>query len=137
MEEAEAQFDQATAAVAQLKAVIDRKTIRAPFRGRVGTAQYARRPVLASGFQIATLQSADDFVHIDFMIPQHAADWVTVGNPVSLIDSLGTYTAKVIALDDKADKQSRNRMGRAELSPIPPQLVPGDSVRVVVDYGQR
>lgn len=137
VEEAEAQFDQASAAVAQLKAVIDRKTIRAPFRGRVGLRNTHEGQFLASGFQIATLQSADDFVHVDFMIPQHAADWVTVGNPVSLIDALGTYTAKVIALDDKADKQSRNRMGRAELSPIPPQLVPGDSVRVVVDYGQE
>lgn len=137
VEEAEAQFDQSSAAVAQLKAVIDRKTIRAPFRGRVGLRNTHEGQFLTSGFQIATLQSADDFIHVDFMIPQHAADWVAVGNQVSLIDSLGTYSAKVIALDDKADKQSRNRMGRAELSPIPPQLVPGDSVRVVIDYGQE
>ncbi len=135
VEEAEAQFDQASAAVEQLKAVIARKTIRAPFRGRVGLRNTHEGQFLSSGFQIATLQSVDEFIHIDFMIPQHAADWVAVGNQVSLIDALGTYPAKVIALDDKADKQSRNRMGRAELSPIPPQLVPGDSVRVVIEYG--
>ena len=135
VEEAEAQFDQASASVAQLKAVIARKTLLAPFRGRVGLRNTHEGQFLSSGFQIATLQSADDFLQVDFMIPQHAADWVTVGNEVSLIDTLGTYAAKVVALDDKADKQSRNRMGRAELSPIPPQLVPGDSVRVVIDYG--
>ncbi len=135
VEEAQAVFDQATAAVAQLKAVIARKTILAPFRGRVGLRNTHEGQFLASGFQIATLQSVDDFIHVDFMIPQHAADWVAVGNQVSLIDSVGTFNAKVIALDDKADKQSRNRMARAELSPVPPQLVPGDSVRVVIEYG--
>lgn len=137
VEEAEAQFDQASAAVEQLKAVIARKTIRAPFRGRVGLRNTHEGQFLTSGFQVATLQSADEFIHVDFMIPQHAADWVAVGNEVQLIDSLANYPAKVIALDDKADKQSRNRMGRAELSPIPPQLVPGDSVRVVINYGDE
>lgn len=137
VEEAEAQFDQASAAVAQLKAVIARKTIRAPFRARVGLRNTHEGQFLSAGFQVATLQSADDFIHVDFMIPQHAADWVAVGNQVALIDTLGTFSAKVIALDDKADKQSRNRMGRAELSPVPPQLVPGDSVRVVIEYGQE
>ena len=137
VEEAQAQFDQASALVAQLKAVIARKTIRAPFRGRVGLRNTHEGQFLASGFQIATLQSAEDKIHVDFMIPQHAADWIAVGNSVSLSDATGTYPAKVIALDDKADKLSRNRMGRAELSPIPPQLVPGDSVRVVIEYGQE
>ncbi len=135
VEEAEAQFDQANASVAQLKAVIARKTIRSPFRARVGLRNTHEGQFLSAGFQIATLQSVDDFIHVDFMIPQHAADWVSVGNTVSLEDSAGTYSAKVIALDDKADKLSRNRMGRAELSPVPPNLVPGDSVRVIVDYG--
>ncbi len=89
VEEAQAQFDQASAQVEQLKAVIARKTLKAPFDARVGLSNTHLGQFLPSGFQIATLQSVDDFVHVDFMIPQHAADSVRVNDQVKLIDVLG------------------------------------------------
>ncbi len=135
VEEAEAQFDQANASVEQLKAVIDRKTLRAPFRANIGLCNTHVGQFLPSGFQIATLQSIDDFLHIDFMIPQTAADWVKVGDPVKLVDGTLSFPATIVALDARADRLSRNLMARARLSPVPQQLVPGDSVRVVVEFG--
>ncbi len=135
VDEAEAQFDQASAAVAQLQAIIARKSLRAPFRGKIGLCNTHVGQFLPSGFQIASLQSIDDFVNIDFMIPQSAADSVQVGQPVDLVDADTHYSAKIIAIDARADRLSRNLMARAMLTPVPATLVPGDSVRVHIEYG--
>jgi membrane fusion protein (multidrug efflux system) len=136
VEEAEAQFDQASATVAQLSAVIAKKTLRAPFPGKIGLSNTHIGQFLPSGFQIASLQSNEDFIYVDFMMPQPAADAVRVGDPVNLADASSNYVATIVAMDARADRQSRNLMARAKLSPVPPTLVPGDSVRVVLEYGQ-
>jgi membrane fusion protein, multidrug efflux system len=137
LEEAEAQHEQAVAAIAQLEAVIARKTLRAPFPARIGLSNTHLGQFLPSGFQIATLQSIEDYVLIDFMIPQSAADAVEVGNEVKLVDAATNYSARIMALDARADRLSRNLMARARLSPVPRSLVPGDSVRVVLEYGPQ
>lgn len=135
VEQAEAQFDEAAATVAQLQAVIEKKTLRAPFPGKIGLSNTHIGQFLPSGFQIATLQSSENFVHVDFMVPQTAADSVTVGDHIALADGAAQYTAHIMAMDARADRQSRNLMARAKLSPVPPSLVPGDSVRVILEYG--
>lgn len=135
VEEAEAQYDQASAAVAQLQAVIARKTLTAPFAAKIGLNNTHLGQFLPSGYEIASLQSIDDYLHVDFMIPQSAADAVRVGEQISLVDGQANYSATLIALDARADRVSRNLMARARLSPVPATLVPGDSVRVVLEYG--
>lgn len=135
VEEAQAQFDQATATVAQLQAAIAKKTLRAPFPGKIGLSNTHIGQFLPSGFEIATLQSNEDFVHVDFMMPQSAADSVKVGDQVHLADATSAYHATIVAMDARADRQSRNLLARAKLSPVPPTLVPGDSVRVMLEYG--
>lgn len=137
VEEAQAQFDQAAAAVAQLQAVIARKTLRAPFPAKIGLNNTHLGQFLPSGYQIASLQSIEDFVYVDFMVPQSAADAVRVGDQINLVDAQITYPADIVALDARADRISRNLMARARLSPVPPALVPGDSIRVVLEYGPR
>jgi len=137
VDEAEAQFDQATATVAQLEAVIAKKTLRAPFPGKIGLNNTHIGQFLPSGFQIASLQSNEDYIYVDFMMPQPAADAVQVGDKVQLADATSNHVATIVAMDARADRQSRNLMARAKLTPVPRTLVPGDSVRIVLEYGQE
>ncbi len=135
VEEAESVFAQANAEIAQLEAIIARKTLVAPFKARIGLRNTHLGQFLPSGSQIVMLQSIDDYVFVDFMVSQDAADSIKLGSPVELIDESGTYQAEIAAIDSQADRSTRNLMLRAKLSPVPSQLQPGESVRVLVKYG--
>jgi membrane fusion protein, multidrug efflux system len=135
VEEADAKYAQAVAEVAELKAIIERKTLRAPFRAKIGMSNTHVGQFLASGAQITTLQSIDNFVHVDFMVPQSAADSVKVGQAITLSEGQHSAKAEIIAIDAQSDRATRNLMARAKLSPVPENLRPGDSVKVVIEYG--
>jgi membrane fusion protein (multidrug efflux system) len=135
LDEAVAQLAQATAQVDELQAVIQRKTLRAPFRARVGLADTHAGQFLPSGFSITSLQSIDDFVYVDFMIPQSVSDSVDVGNSVELAAHSQSLTGEVLALDSQANRDSRNLMARAKVSSQLSALRPGDSVKVKIEYG--
>jgi membrane fusion protein (multidrug efflux system) len=137
LDEAEAQLDQAEAEVAELEAVIERKTLRAPFRAKIGLADTHKGQFLPSGYQIASLQSVSDFLYVDFMIPQSASDTVQVGQPVQLLRRDQRLTAEVVALDSQANRDSRNLLARAKLAGDIESLVPGDSVKVLIEYGEE
>lgn len=137
LDEATAQLSQASAEVDELEAVISRKTLKAPFRARIGLADTHEGQFLPSGFAIASLQGIEDYEYVDFMIPQSAAGSVRVGDTVELRVRSHTLTGEVIALDSKADRNSRNLMARAKVGSQPEVLIPGDSVKVLIEYGQR
>lgn len=135
VEEAESAYTQASAEIVELEATIAKKTLVAPFPSRIGLSNTHVGQFLASGSQIVTLQSLEGFINVDFMVPQSAADFVEVGNNVKLVDDQETYVATVSAIDAQADRSTRNLMVRARLSPVPKHLLPGDSVRVLIEYG--
>lgn len=135
VEEAEALLAQAEAAVKELAAVIQRKTLSAPFRGRIGLSDTHVGQFLPSGFEIVTLQSIDDFVFVDFMIPQVAAESIRVGQSVALLVANRQLSGEIIALDAQANRQTRNLMARAKLESALEILRPGESVTVSINYG--
>ncbi len=135
LEEADARYSQALAEVEELRAVISRKTLRAPFRAKIGICNTHVGQFLMSGADITSLQSIEGYVNVDFMVPQSAADSVQVGKSVIIFDQSDKWEAKIAAIDAQADRTTRNLMARAKLEPVPPQLLPGDSVKVAVDYG--
>ncbi|HEV3409035.1 MAG TPA: efflux RND transporter periplasmic adaptor subunit, partial [Chthoniobacterales bacterium] len=73
LDRARADRDVALAQIARVKAIIARKTIRAPFRARVGLADLHPGQYLNEGTQLTTLQGVDDAVHVDFTVPQRVA----------------------------------------------------------------
>lgn len=137
LDEATAQLAQAAAQLEELEAVISRKTLTAPFRGKIGLADTHEGQFLPSGTQIASLQGIEDYEYVDFMIPQSASDSVRVGDTVQLRVQSHNLTGQVIALDSQADRNSRNLMARAKIASQPEFLIPGDSVKVLIEYGQR
>lgn len=135
VEEAESAYSQASAEIVELEAVIAKKTLVAPFPSRIGLCNTHIGQFLASGSQIVTLQSLEGYINVDFMVPQSAANFVKVGDNVKLRDDQELYVATISAIDAQADRSTRNLMVRAKLSPIPEHLLPGDSVRVLLEYG--
>ncbi len=137
LDEATAQLSQAVAQVDELEAVISRKTLKAPFRAKIGLADTHEGQFLPSGFNIASLQGIEDYEYVDFMIPQSASDSVRVGDTVQLRVQSHSLTGEVIALDSRADASSRNLKARAKVASQPEVLIPGDSVKVLIEYGER
>ena len=136
LDEATAQRDQAAAQVNELGAVIKRKTLKAPFRARIGLSDTHKGQFLPSGFNIASLQGIEDYQFVDFMIPQSATESVKVKDIVQLQVQSHELAGEVIAIDSQADRNSRNLMARAKVTGDHELLIPGDSVKVLIEYGK-
>src|SRR5690606_27393254 len=68
-----AERDVALAQIARIEAIIERKTIRAPFRARVGIADVHPGQYLSQGTYLTTLQGVDEAAYVDFAVAQHVA----------------------------------------------------------------
>jgi len=69
MDTAVANHQQAISELANLKATIAKKNIRAPFAGRLGIRQINLGQMLDAGAEIVTLQALDP-IYVDFQLPQ-------------------------------------------------------------------
>jgi membrane fusion protein, multidrug efflux system len=137
LDQARAQRDVAEARVAQLRAQIAKKTIRAPFRARVGLSNVHRGQYLNAGETLTTLQGVADQVHVDFPVAQTIAAGLDHGSPIEVRTAGGeAFSAEVIALDARVDPITRNATVRARLPAGIAGLAPGASVRVVVPAGE-
>ena len=133
-----AQRDVSEAQVARVRAVIAKKTIRAPFRAQVGLADVHPGQYLNEGVELTTLQGVSEDVHIDFAVAQRVAAGIRVGSSVQVSTSEGAapMTASVVAIDSRVDATTRNATIRARLAGGPDAPSPGASVRVTVPVGK-
>lgn len=135
LEELQSQWEQARSQVEELKAVIRRKTISAPFRGRVGLSDTHEGQYLAAGSLITTLQSVEDHLLVDFTLPQAVANQIQNGEIVQVKAGTANLQASIVALDAQADRNTRNVRVRARIDQPPANLQPGDSVQVRTSFG--
>src|SRR5258705_220257 len=107
-EPAEARRDVVTTAIA-------RKTLRAPFRGRIGLRDVHPGQYLAEGTEITTLESVADGVYVDFRLAQELAAQLTPGAQVRLSGGAlrSDAEAGVRAIDAPAHEASRTVRLRA------------------------
>jgi membrane fusion protein, multidrug efflux system len=138
LDRARADRDVALAQMARTKAIIEKKTIRAPFRARVGMADLHPGQYLNEGTQLTTLQGVDDAVHVDFSVPQRVA--ATLGNGAAVDVLVGNpappIPAKIVAVDSRVDPSTRNAWIRAKIEGNPNAPSPGASVMVRVPIGK-
>jgi membrane fusion protein, multidrug efflux system len=137
VDRAKAELDVARAEVARTQAVIDRKTIRAPFRARVGLADLHPGQYLNEGSVLTTLQGLDEAVHIDFSVPQSVAAGLREGERVE-VTSAGhpePLSATIVALDARIDPATRNALVRARIDDFEAAPAPGTSARMSVPIG--
>jgi membrane fusion protein, multidrug efflux system len=137
LDNARAERDVALAQMARTRALIARKTIRAPFRARVGIADVHLGQFLETGTQLTTLQGVDGPVHVDFDVSQSVAAGMRRGEPVRVISGTTAteIPARIVAVDARVDPTTRNAVVRAELPDLPRLPAPGSSVRVLVPLG--
>lgn len=129
--------DVALAQIERAKAIIDRKTIRAPFRARVGLADVHVGQYLEAGTLLTTLQGVDESVHVDFSVAQWVAAGLREGDviEVSAVGESAPLPATITAIDARVDPETRNRMVRARIDDVARAPAPGASVRVRVPVG--
>lgn len=137
VDQARAARDVARADIARTRAIIDRKTLRAPFRARVGLADLHPGQYLDAGTVVTTLQAVAGSVHVDFAVPQSVAAGLHRGAAVSVAAAdLPPRAAAVVAVDARVNPETRNATVRARLEGAPADLPsPGASVQVTVPVG--
>ncbi len=139
-----AEFDRATAELHQsdaqlgeITAVIQRKTIRAPFSGVLGIRQVNLGQYLAGGDALVTLQSLNP-IYVNFGVPQQSAGQIPVGRVVK-VTSTGAggseWSGRVTALDSMVDEATRNIQVQATLPNPDGKLRPGMFVQADVAIG--
>jgi len=140
----QAEFDRASAEnrqtearVGEVHAVIDRKTIRAPFTGILGIRQVNLGQYLSGGGELVQLQSLNP-IYVNFDVPQQSASEVGVGRSVRITtnDAAGLeWTGRVNAIDSKVDESTRNLRIQATLANPNGRLRPGMFVQTEVVLG--
>lgn len=135
VDRARAGRDVAVAQIGRIKAVIGRKTIRAPFRARVGIADVHPGQYLESGSVLTTLQGVDEAAHVEFAVAQSVAAGLGEGQVVLVRAQghAGPIEARIVAVDARVDPATRNARVRARIVSAAP--APGASVRVEVPTG--
>jgi membrane fusion protein, multidrug efflux system len=129
------------ALVAQQQALIDKKTIRAPFGGRLGITTVNPGQYLNPGDKLVTLQAIDP-IYIDFYVPQQQLPLVALGQKVMLeADAYKgqPFEGKVNAINPKVDSATRNVQMEAIVPNPKKLLLPGmfASVSVIAGGEQR
>lgn len=137
VDRARAERDVAAANVLRIEALIDRKLVRAPFRARIGLSDVHEGQYLDVGTALTTLQGVDEAVHVDFMVPQDAAQALAVGDSVDVVESATstTFAARITGIDARVDERTRNALLRARVESAERLPAPGGSVRVRVPIG--
>ncbi|HZM00788.1 MAG TPA: efflux RND transporter periplasmic adaptor subunit, partial [Planctomycetota bacterium] len=138
VDQARAQRDVELAEAARIRALIERKTLRAPFRARIGLSDVHVGQYLEEGTEITTLQGVDDAVHVDFSVPQQVAAGLREGGTVAIRAASGAPAtpATIVALDSRVDPRTRNAWVRARIDGAGNAPTPGASVQVQVPVGE-
>ena len=132
---AAAELQQGEARVGEIRATIERKTIRAPFSGRLGIRQVNLGQYLAGGDPIVPLQSLQP-VYVNFSVPQEQMSRLRPGAAVSLTAEGGIRaTGKITAMNSVVDEATRNIQVQATFANPDNRLHPGMFVETQVVLG--
>ena len=130
----ETEYEQAVAALDNIHAIIAKKTIRAPFSGRLGIRLINLGEVLEPGQPIVSLQSLDP-IFVNFQLPQQELTRLKPGLVVrASIDTKGTdtFSGMITAIDPGLDSVTRNIKIQATLNNPIEHLRPGMYINVSV-----
>lgn len=133
---AHAAMQGAIAAVREQQAEIVKKTLRAPFSGRLGITRISTGQYLNPGNPVVTLQQLDP-IHADFTVPQSALGRISVGQTVTASAENGqTLSGKIVAVEPAVDTGTRNVKVLATLANPDGRFLPGMFVKLQVASGE-
>ncbi len=131
---AQAQVTQALAQADNFRAVIAKKTIRAPFAGRLGIRQINLGQVLKEGQAIVSLQSLDP-IFVNFFLPQQQLAKLRTGLTVRVTtDAIPhkVFSCEITTINPEVDSDTRNIQVQAKLANPEELLRAGMYVKVAV-----
>jgi membrane fusion protein (multidrug efflux system) len=134
---ASAQQKSTEANVAEIRATIERKTIKAPFSGILGIRKINLGQYLSAGTPIVSNESLNP-IYVNVGVPQQAASTVKMGRTlrVTTEDLKGkVFSGNVTAIDSVVDEATRNVQVQATLSNPDGKLRPGMFVQVEIPVG--
>jgi len=138
-DKAMAEQKQTEANVAEIRATIARKTIRAPFTGVLGIRQANLGQYLAAGNPIVSLQSLNP-IYVNFSVPQQEIAQMRPGRTVHFTsDSLPgmEFSGRINAMESVVDAATRNLQVQATVNNPGSKLRPGMFVQVAVGVGEQ
>lgn len=127
LQEDRSKLANAEAAVAQQKAMIDKKTINAPFSGELGVRQVDLGEYVAPGTTVVTLQSLNP-LYVEFSLPQQDVAKVYNGQQVVVtVDAYpdAKFVGQVNAIEPKVNRETRNFKVQATIPNEDGRLRPG------------
>jgi membrane fusion protein, multidrug efflux system len=136
---AESKFKQKEGSVEQMRSMIAKKTVRAPFDGQLGIRQVNVGQMINSGQQVVPLTSLDP-VFADFALPQQHLGKLASGLDVRVTtDGLPgrVFDGKLTAINSMVDANTRNIMLQATLENPDHVLRPGMFAKAEVTLPEK
>ena len=131
---AKAEFEQAVARRDDIRTTIDKKTIRAPFAGRLGIRLVSLGQVMKDGQEIVSLQSLDP-IFANFLIPQQQLAKVREGMTVRVTNDVLSgeqIEGRITAINSEVDAATRNIRIQATVANPDERLRPGMFANVAI-----
>jgi len=141
LEAADAVYKESVAHVETIQSNIEKKTVRAPFSGRLGIRQVNLGEVISAGAAIATLQTLAP-IYVDFALPQRWLASLALGTPVRVLtdaDPGEIHTGEITAVSPEVDPVTRNVRARATIANSDEKLRAGmfANVEIVMPARQK
>ena len=134
----EANLEEATAAVAEQRALVNKKFIRALFSGRAGIRMVSVGQYVNAGTPVVSLQALDP-IYLDFSIPQQSISMIHVGQKVlATTDAYPgeRFDGKIAVINPEVDSSTLNVKVRVELKNHLHKLLPGMYATVEISSGE-
>jgi membrane fusion protein (multidrug efflux system) len=130
---ARANYDAAAARVEALKAIIAKKTIRAPFAGQAGIRMVNLGQTVRPGDELMPLQSSDP-IYAEFAVPQTRLGRIKLGQLLRVTTTAEDQPSEgiITAINPIVDEASRTARVQGTLHNPDGKLRPGEFVQVDV-----
>ena len=128
----------AQAQVDAQRALIEQKTIRAPFSGVLGIRKVNLGQFVSPGDAIVSLQQLDP-IYLDFSLPEQEIGKMVVGTRIrASVDALPgqVFEGRINAVEPQVDTNTRNFKVQATLANPGGKLKPGSFAHVDFDTGE-
>jgi len=127
----------AKAQVAEQRALVAKKLVRAPFAGRLGIRAVDVGQYVNAGTKLVTLQALDP-VYVDFYAPQKSLGKIALKQKIVLTTDAfqgQQFPGEVSSIDPKVDPATRNVQVRGTVRNAKRSLLPGMFATVVITSG--
>jgi membrane fusion protein (multidrug efflux system) len=139
LDAAESKFKQKEGTVDNMRAMITKKELRAPFDGQIGIRQVNVGQMINAGQQVVALTSLDP-VYVDFALPQHHLAQLSQGLEVRVQSDAvpgRVFKGKLTAINSMVDTVTRNVSVQATLENPDHLLRPGMFAKAEVELPEK